>query len=478
MSTDFGIFESSLASDEERKIIAHERRHKVTDAFFAVHKRFANYLTNSSSSQEFDERFTYLLPRITEVVSLHCPPEEKIIADLRTHLRPAFSEAPRPSLPTTAMIRHSDLSTNGWGWDQESQSFKSPRTSTFNCQCGQPLKGVGQHTCTCGKIWNISSISDSNKTASTPLFVCREVLRRDVVLGSTQSFQNDVLRRVFADDTNSDPDMQDSSEPTDSDTSDAFPDLGDPSTANQDAALSTQSSRRYSFDDDFGSPTPDPTINQTPLGITEDQPAEDSGIDAAQQSILDLIVREVIEDVKGEQGNTAVQDALHDAYDALDQVKGLELLENTPIVSPVAPAPPALPAPVEASFAIREAEFERGFDYAVAERTLPEVTSQSFLQGYTTGLEFVLAESEYDQRSTDFVGTEPPIPGVSNGTDDVIPNKNPQSTDTTDELRNLLKKELDDDDNSHREMRPLDPGEMFGNRTSPTAPFSAASSKR
>lgn len=85
----------------------------------------------------------------------------------------------RASSKTTGMKRKSDLHSNGWNYDPESRSYKSSRTSTFNCPCGSSLKGVGQHRCKCGSVWNISSITRSDKTASQPLFVAREVDSRD-----------------------------------------------------------------------------------------------------------------------------------------------------------------------------------------------------------------------------------------------------------------------------------------------------------
>jgi hypothetical protein len=141
----------------------------------------------------------------------------------------------------------------------------------------------------------------------------------------------------------------------------------------------------------------------------------------AQEAILDLILQKKQEDVMGVSDTETAQDLLEDAYQNLDAVQNME----------------SSPTPLMAT-----------------------LKAQLFNEGYIAGYLDRVAENSYEDRTTDYVGTKPPIPGVSNGLDDAIPAT--KTEDTTKDLRSELARELDEDNNGTKEERPLDPGEPFG----------------
>jgi hypothetical protein len=388
------------------------------------------------------------------------------------------------------------------------------------------VQGVGKHSCKCGKIWNISSITDSNKTAATPLFVCREVLRRDTVLSSVGTLKkSDNFINPLDTTPPSPPQVTVPQGPDPSVLEPTIPDpstIGTPETMGSSTSLNTPDvttlpdpnrtrtrvgkkadvvdplhphsnpvpqAEGYDVPQLFGPaagdgihdenwkmkmkesqktalglifsdfedsedgpvdeteteeapmpPAPEPaspmaTPEVAPLAVppVENQPLENQALDVAQQAILDMILREKREDVMGIQDTEQKQDLLEDAYQTLDTVQNIESAENMN-TGPV----------------------------------LAAARKEAFFEGYVAGYLDRLSENSYEDRKTDYVGTKPAIPGISNGLDDAIPAT--KKEDTTQQLRTELAKELDEDNESYKEQRPLDPAEPFGkNKTTATA---------
>lgn len=506
MQESFNLFDDLASSEREASLAIRGQERKLKEASFEVRKNFGRYLANSHNDEEYEERFSYLYDKISSLVSQTVKPTNEVLAWLKEELRSTSKSQEK----TAGFVKRSNV----WQWDSESRSFKSS-SCDFTCACGNVVSGIGQHSCRCGNIWNISSVTDGNKTAAVPLFICREVLRRDTVLASSRqadSYINPLDTMP--------PNPSEVTVPGGPDPSTIMPTTPDPSTIGTPEALggsnslntpdantmpnpvqqtrvstkvdplspsdknSVPQSEGYDLPELFGpaageglhdkgwgdrmkdwqkdrqaaldlifaaddeeessdsdeTNTPPPveqpaTDNSGPMGQpptsipeppVENQPVEDQALNIAQEAILDLILREKREDVMGLSDTEQKQDLLEDAYQNLDTVQSIESAENS----------------------------------------MPMIASiQSFYEGYIAGYLDRVAENSYEDRTTDYVGTRPPIPGVSNGLDDVIPAT--KTEDTTKELRSELAKELDKA-NGPKEEKPLDPAEPFGrNKTAP-----------
>lgn len=536
MDESFNLFDDLASSEGESRLAVHKKERNLREAAYEVRQSFGKYLSNSSSRADYDERFSYLEDKISSVVSEKVTPTAEVMMwvkgelvpkaatdkyhpgdddpdwddeETKKRLKEQHKENSRPK--TAGFVKRSEM--DPWQWDDESKSFKSSKTSDFRCTCGCMLSGVGQHGCGCGncdKIWNISSIVDGNKTASTPLYVCRQVMRRDTILAkvadgsgnaldptnpvpptnpTAPSFPgaapspsvpnpNDLLPTIP--DANSDPSvgiqvpdamspapvqetragkaasivdpLHPKSNPVPTDEGYDVPNYFGPAAGDKthdphfdakmkafedihSAALQLIFAESEDGEEDFPeteeAPTPPAPEPASPMPIPspapvaappiENQPLENSALDVAQQAILDLILREKREDVMGVQDTEQKQEILQDAYQSLDTVQDIESAENM------------IPGPIMASV---------------------------FRQGYFAGYLDRMADS-YTDRKTDYVGTEPAIPGISNGLDDAITNPGFDGAQKTKELRNELGKELDEA-NGKKEERPLDPAEPFG----------------
>lgn len=492
-----GAFELLTTSSDEAALALAEQERKLKEAAFAVHKKFGNFLLNSQTSEEYDERFSYLKESLLELVGARVEPTPEVMSWIKEGLRPTFStdkydphedwdndnDKPKNSKDKTKHepgenLNHSSSVKNStWQWDGESRSFKSS-ISSFGCSCGNTVSGVGQHVCHCGKIWNLSSITDGNKTASTPLFVCREVLRRNTILGKTADVDPTTVTDPMADnsltnpvDTPGDPmpaGDTDSVQQTRSGKNDTpgydlesyfGPAAGDDRhdeggeervKAKESSAHEAALKAIFGADDEEekvdpteedAAPESTPFDNDNiPAEEAPEAPVEDLGpapmenqgppmggppmggdpLEMAQQTILDVILQKKEEDVMGVGDTDKEQDLLEDAYQTLNTVKSLD-----------APAPASM-----------------GYD-------------QGFVMGFFEGLS---AGNSYEDRKTDYVGTEPPIPGISNGLDDAVPNN---GKDTTPEFRSEFATQLDEDNAAgQRDEHPIDPGEPFSTKKS------------
>jgi hypothetical protein len=486
---DFDLFESLVTAQSEDRIRQDANERSLKEAAFDVRRQFGAYLGNAESTSDYDERFAYLKTNIATVLEDKVEPTTQVMAWLSEELKPEhLHENPQPktgtlarrgdsrSAPKTASTKQARdprtvVGGVDWQWDNESNSFKSTKSSNFQCVCGSGVEGVGQHTCKCGRLWNLSSIVDGNKTASPPTFVCREVMRRDTHLGKKADMVDPMksnehkqhgehspdadsgydvdgligpavgegehdehlsaLDLIFAADSDNDAD--------DAATANA---AGNDSTGNVSAATEDEPDEFISPEDNnqppLAAPMPPPPpagpsmMNGDPAGI-EDQPAEDSDIQGAQQAILDMILREKAEEVTEEKSNHDEIQNLNDAYQSLDVVQDLENAEMMDAVSPMA----GMPAP-------QLATYRAGAKF-----------------GYVLGYLEAIADNSYEDRKTDFKGFEPPIPGISNGLDDADLG-HPKETDTTDELRELLKNQFDKDNADNKTLKPLDPAQPFG----------------
>ena len=584
MGESFNLWDELASSESEGRLASQKNERKLMEVAYDVRQNFGRYLAKAETVEDYEERFSYLGSKIENIISDKVKPTQEVLSWLKEELSPKKEN--EKTSKTSGFVKRSEMSD--WQWDNESRSFKSTKSSAFGCQCGSAVQGVGQHSCKCGKIWNISSITDSNKTASTPLFICREVLRRDTVLSSVKSVQSaDVMDKLLqqrnkaqdnkdlpkaldldnkledngmhSDDRatchqcqswdNGDHDhrfgkrLKESDNlinpldttppnppqvtvPQGPDPSVLAPSTPDPSSIGTPEAMGgsnpldipsantipdtiqqTRNSKKadvvdplhphsnpvpqaegYDVPELFGPaagdeihdenwkmkmkesqktalglifsdfedsednpvdeteteeaptpPAPEPASPMTtpevaPLAVppVENQPLENQALDVAQQAILDMILREKREDVMGIQDTEQKQDLLEDAYQTLDTVQNIESAENmnTPL--------------------------------------LAAARKEAFFEGYVTGYLDRLSENSYEDRKTDYVGTKPAIPGISNGLDDAIPAT--KAEDTTQQLRTELARELDQDNEGHKEQRPLDPAEPFGkNKTTATA---------
>lgn len=69
----------------------------------------------------------------------------------------------------------------GWDWDNHLSGFVAQSgVDSFDCTCGQKIAAPSYKTCSCGKMWNSTSI----KTADGHKLICREVPVRDALLAS------------------------------------------------------------------------------------------------------------------------------------------------------------------------------------------------------------------------------------------------------------------------------------------------------
>lgn len=395
-TSEFNMFEQLDISHSERKISLSEKESSLNKSLIDVRRIFGSYLKNSTDNNDYSERFSYLNDKISDLISVNVSPTPEVLSWLKEELNPI------KSTKSSSLVKKGDVSE--WSWDSESRSFKSTKTSKFKCVCGSHVDGIGQHTCACGKIWNISSLIDSNKTASSPLFICREVIRRDTVLASTKQKK----KSTVVDPQNPSKKEVPSSEGYD------VPKLLEPAagveihdeTWKKKMKSSHNSTLNLIFSDfpvenPPAPPMPSPKVAPDPLVM-------------AQDSILDLILQEKREEVMGGGDTEHTQDLLEDAYKSLDAVQGIQ--NSNPIMA-------------------------------------------AYREGYVSGYLDRLSENSYEDRKTDYVGTKPAIPGISNGTDDIVPNST--GTDTTQDLRNELANQFDHD-NGVKELRSLDPAQPFG----------------
>lgn len=498
---DFDLFESLVTAQSEDRIRLAANERALKEAAFDVRRQFGAYLGNAESTTDYDERFSYLKTNIATVVKEKVEPTNPVLAWLSHELKPEhLRETEKPQPKNGKLARRGDARSApwvpnsqelkkmakeakdprtvvggvDWQWDNESNSFKSTKSSNFHCVCGSNVEGVGQHECDCGRLWNLSSIADGNKTASPPTFVCREVMRRDTHLSKKADMVDpakphehkkedeweysdgydvkgligpaagedehdahlSALDMIFAADKDEDAPDQSTMDDAGNDSA------GNISAANEDEFISPE--------DNQAAPAPMPSVpvappmppaapsgmdmlNGDPAGI-ENQPAEDADIQGAQQAILDMILREKAEEVTEEKSNHDEIQNLNDAYQALDVVQDLE---NAEMMDAISPMGGGMPAP-------QLATYRAGAKF-----------------GYVMGYLEALADSSYDNRKTDFQGFEPPIEGISNGLDDADLG-HPKETDTTDELRHLLKDQFDTDNAANKDQKPLDPATPFG----------------
>lgn len=457
---DFDLFESLVTAESEGHIHRAALEKNLKTASFQVRSQFGNYLANAESTTDYDERFSYLTEKIASSIANTVEPTKEVLGWLKNEFAPQQEKRSKLARNSTgsqntkqAAPRDPRTVVGGvdWNWDTESNSFKSSKSSNFNCVCGGAITGVGQHACKCGRLWNMHSITDSNKTAGTPLFVCREVMRRDTVLASKKADKIDpkdphkhhesdeweysdgydvkdligpaageeehdghlsALDMIFA------ADEEDNSEPEFNGDEAEFP---------EDSAMPEAAPEPMAPPVAPPMPPAQPSgmdmLNGDPAGI-EDQPAENVDIEQAQQLILDMILREKAEEVVDEKSNHDEIQQLNDAYQSLDVVQDLE---NADSMSPM---------PGASMLAYRAA----------------------MQQGYVLGFLEALANS-YEDRSSEFEGFEDPIPNVSNGLDDA---DGAYGKDTTPELRELLKNQFDSDNAANKDQKPLDPAKPFG----------------
>ena len=463
---DFDLFESLVTAESEGQLHQAALEKNLKSACFQVRRQFGNYLANAESTGDYTERFSLVSGKIKTLVSDHVEPTREVLAWVENELVPDTLKQSGNNEKRSKLARHSTGSQKtshqprdprsivggaDWNWDTESNSFKSTKSSNFQCVCGSAIGGVGQHECACGRLWNMHSITDGNKTAATPLYVCREVMRRDTVLASKKADKIDPK----------DPHKHDKSDEWEYSDGYDVKDLIGPAAGEEehDGHLSALDMIFAADDEEFPEePMPDDGGNQDIGGMTgeappedvppapmpvaqpspmdmltgdpagiEDQPAEDADIQQAQQAILDMILREKSEEVVEDTNNDDEIENLNDAYQSLDVVQDLENAES--------------PMPGASMLAYRAA------------------MQQGYVLGFLEALASAHEGGSYDERSTDFEGFEPPIKGVSNGLDDAdaTPGK-----DTTPELRNLLKDQFDSDNAANKDQKPLDPAEPFG----------------
>lgn len=509
---DFNLFESSATAESEDRVRRAANERALKEAAFDVRRQFGAYLGNAESTTDYDERFSYVENNIATVLHDKVEPTTQVLSWIKTEFMPDSvkpiqsadqkhgklarrgDERSAPRTANTKQARDPRTVIGGidWQWDNDSNSFKSTKSSNFQCVCGSAVQGVGQHSCDCGRLWNLSSIADGNKTAATPTFVCREVMRRDVHLAKKSKMVDVTSNSCDCCDHCTNPgcdcckkcssrtssattadkiDPKDPHKHEDSDEweySDGYdvkgllgPAAGEEEHDGHLSALDLI----FAADDDFpeenpsgevadngpgdeegfAEPAPAPApmvppmppaqpsgmdmLNGDPAGI-ENQPAEDADIQQAQQTILDMILREKAEEVTNDENNDDEIENLNDAYQSLDVVQDLENAEMMNDIPPGLGMNPQLAA------------YQAGTQY-----------------GYVMGYLEALADNSYENRKTDFEGFEPPIEGVSNGLDDAdaTPGK-----DTTPELRNLLKDQFDTDNAANKDQKPLDPAKPFG----------------
>jgi hypothetical protein len=480
---DFDLFDSIVTAESTDQVRRAAQERSLKEAAFNVRRQFGNYLANAESTMDYHERFAYLRENIQHVLAESIEPTEQVFSWLKEELFPeSLKEKPisekhgklarrgddrsAPWVPDSQELKRfanqakdprTVIGGIDWQWDNDSNSFKSTKTSNFQCVCGSAVSGVGQHECNCGRLWNLSSITDGNKTASPPTYVCREVMRRDVHLAKkadkidpadphkhtkddeweysdgydVKDFMGPAAGEEEHDAHLSALDMIFAAE-EDQDAPDASAmDGASNDSAGDVSAGADEPSEFTAPPESQAAPVPAPMgapgpIAPTPLGV-ENQPAEDADIQGAQQAILDMILREKAEEVTNDENNSDEIKNLNDAYQSLDVVQDLESAEMMG----------GLPQGMSPQLA----SYRAGAKY-----------------GYILGYLEALADNSYENRKTDYEGTEPPREGLSPGMDDADPTP---GKDTTDELRNLLKNQFDED-NGGKDEKPLDPPDPFG----------------
>lgn len=485
---DFNLFESSATAESEDRVRRAANERALKEAAFDVRRQFGAYLGNAESTTDYNERFSYLESNIATVLQDKVEPTTQVLSWLKTEFMPNSLKpleasqkhgklarrgdgrsAPRTAQQNTKQARDPRTVIGGidWQWDNESNSFKSTKSSNFQCVCGSAVQGVGQHECGCGRLWNLSSIADGNKTASPPTFVCREVMRRDVHLAKTAEDHDGWNCHCCSKCTGpgcdccgkceSVPDKDSGYDVGHMMTPAVGEDEHDAHLSALDMIFAADGDEDFPEDNSsdvvadsgpgdeegFAEPAPEPMappmppaqpsgmdmLNGDPAGI-ENQPAEDADIQQAQQTILDMILREKAEEVTNDENNDDEIENLNDAYQSLDVVQDLENAEGMNDIPQGLGMSPQLAA------------YQAGTKY-----------------GYVMGYLEALADNSYENRKTDFEGFDPPVKGVSNGLDDAdaTPGK-----DTTPELRNLLKDQFDTDNAANKDQKPLDPAKPFG----------------
>jgi len=188
------------------------------------------------------------------------------------------------------------------------------------------------------------------------------------------------------------------------------------------------------------------TMDTNNDGVVEDQIAEDQTIQIAEDAIVELYLREVEEELKGEEQNADTQAPLEQAFDAIQEVKEEEAVE-----------PPAEidEEPVVAGMKLSDDEklFVAGWKMAANGEAIPNTKKRLVLEGYVAFLD-KQADSYSDRTTETDDNYEPKIPGIPNAMDDIVPAPG-DNVDACKEVREDLAEEIDEANDDSRDEEPM-----------------------
>ncbi|WP_267716821.1 hypothetical protein [Streptomyces sp. CoH17] len=446
---DYGLFEHVAGREAEDEFEKEAAERAYLEAEHAVESRFGEFLRHAKNKDDFEQRLALVKNDLYNVIAKHTMPTPGIVRRIRAKFKSIVESA---SLTSTA------FSKVAWTWDNQNRVFRAEgHDSGFTCPgCSTHHSELGFTQCKCGKIWNSWTIKPTadNKVAGGQVILCREVKVRDTVLSSMQTdsgFMTDVTSPepmaakpiaetqvpVVPSTPDADPLAQSgqgrvsSAESEDLDRVEA---AGKKKEKKDDKGETKEERKNDGDENDISRPSEDSpdTPSSAPSSSTDPSAAA-----------LPISVKEIR--THKQNGLTAVCEGCGTAFNHLNVAKKNGKAHCPGCNEPATSANTLFVKRADNDVSYNEEAFIEGWKKAEAGESVPETEDANVLEGYVAFQKELIrregwtgdlvpeigAPNPYGTRSTDYDGSRPPIPGMSNGlADDHIQN-NPSHQDAT-----------------------------------------------